>query len=400
MKKYIKLATAALILFSILNLTGCWNPIFYELRKDVKPESATVSGHIPQITRFTADGKEYLFLTADGGIRYKEADNRVHGSWAVFPAPDQLSSYNFESGVFVGQQVISIYANSTTLYAVTAAYTTTGSEGTSKPAKVYIYGRNTLNTSEKWTLINSDPNVEYFPIFKDLTTDYYFSNFNMFQTNTPQAAHRHFYFCTYNSTNATCKYYEVTGTSTPVEISITSVEDNTGAAGTALPRVYSAAYFNGGIKFFNSRAVTTNETYTAEATRLYYGLANVLMYSDGTTYKAGPNAGDYISALATCSDSILIGRGATSAASNVAGITKATLDENGVPGSSITAFTTNASFQMTNIYPVLALLNATPSNTELNSSLYATITFYGSNGVYNNIGLWSYYPERGNWNRE
>ena len=30
----------------------------------------------------------------------------------------------------------------------------------------------------------------------------------------------------------------------------------------------------------------------------------------------------------------------------------------------------------------------------------ATITFSGSTYNFDNIGLWSYYPARGNWNRE
>lgn len=399
MNKNIKLATISLILFAIINFTGCWNPIFYELRKDVAPEQATVSGNIPQITRYTADGKEYLFLAADGGIRYKEADNQIHGSWFVFPSPVTLSSYNFDSSNFVGQQVASVFANSTTLYAVTVAYTSTGTEGITKPAKISIWGRNSLNTSEEWTLINSDNSIEYFPIAKDVTTDYYYSLFNLFQTNTPQTAHRHFYFCTYDTATASCKYYELTGLSAPVPFSISKADDYPDAATT--PRIYSAAYYKGGIRFFNSIAVTTNETESTDATRIYYSILNYLYYSDSdTTYKLSTDAGDYISALATCKDSILIGRGAASVETTNAGITKTSLSEEGVPGGIIIPFTTNASFQMTEAYPVIALLNATPSKTELESTLYATVTFYTSNGVYDKIGLWSYYPSRGNWNRE
>jgi hypothetical protein len=52
----------------------------------------------------------------------------------------------------------------------------------------------------------------------------------------------------------------------------------------------------------------------------------------------------------------------------------------------------------------MSLLCADPSKTEAQSSLYATITYRGagtsSSATPANIGLWSYYPLRGNWNRE
>ena len=49
----------------------------------------------------------------------------------------------------------------------------------------------------------------------------------------------------------------------------------------------------------------------------------------------------------------------------------------------------------------MVLLNATPDQTEEKSSLYAALTFAGtSNAAYEDIGLWSYYPDRKKWNRE
>ena len=37
---------------------------------------------------------------------------------------------------------------------------------------------------------------------------------------------------------------------------------------------------------------------------------------------------------------------------------------------------------------------------EIDSDLYASISFAGTSLNFSNIGLWSYYPDRGNWNRE
>ena len=401
MKNRFKFIAAGLILLSIITVTGCvYEGIFYEIKQDVPPEPATVSGNIPNITRYTADGAEWLFLSADSGIRYKTVDNTIHGSWMMYPTPFSLLSYDFDSSTFVGQQVISVFANENTLYMLSAEYATTGTEGVTIPTKINLWGKtnNTLSYSEEWKLINDDSSINYFPIYKNISNDYYDSYFNIFQTNTPMAAHRHVYLCSYDTTATKFRYYELIGTNKPVEITIPKIEDST--LDTSLTRVYSAAYLNGSIKFFNSRAVTTNETYSAEATRVYYAYASTLCFSDGDTYKTAVLAGDLISSIATCSDAIIMGRGSTLTDDTKGGLVKTTLSEDGVPGTVLVPFTTNASFQITEGYPVLSVINATPSNTELSSTLYASITFYNSSGVYDKIGLWSYIPSRGNWNRE
>ena len=405
MKNIIKTIACALLLFLTFNLTSCWQPIFYELRKDVKPEEPTVSGVIPNITRYTADGVEYLFLSADGGIRYKPVANNIHGSWFVYPTPFALSSYDFQASAFVGQQVISVFANSDTLYILSAEYASTGSEGITIPSKINLWGKtnSTLSYAEEWKLIDTTSTMNMFPIIKTVNTDYYTNFFNVFQTNSPMPAHRHTYICSYDTTTMKYRYFELNGTNPPVEITIPRVEDalsgETYLDGSAA-RVYSAAYLNGSVRFYSSRAVVTDETFTEEAKHIYYGESTALWYTDGTTASMALNAGEYISCLEVCSDAILIGRGATFIESKDAGIVKTTREENGTPGSFLVPFATNASFQITEAYTVLALLNATPGNAELASSLYSSVSFYGTNGVFKNIGLWSYYPERGNWNRE
>ena len=400
MKKTLKIAASGLILLLLITLTSCWQPIFYELRKDVKPEEPTVSGVIPNITRYTADGIEYMFLSADGGIRFKPIVNRVHGSWASYPTPFALLSYDFQASAYVGQQIISVFATSDTLYILSAEYASNGSEGITIPSKINLWGKtnSTVSLSEGWTLINTVKDINLFPITKTLNTDYYTNWFNVFQTNSPMSSHRHAYICSWDFNSQRFRYFELKGIAEPEEITIPVVED-TGLAGS-ISRVYSAAYLNGSIKFYNSRAVVTDETYTEEAKHIYYGENTALWYTDGTTPVMALNAGEYISCLEVCSDAILIGRGATFTESKNAGIVKTSRNDNGVPGTTLIPFVTNASFQLSEVYTVLTLLNSTPGCAELASSLYSSVSFYGTNGVYQNIGLWSYYPECGNWNRE
>ena len=81
-----KIALLTLI-FSIFLLSSCQDAIFESIMEDVIPESATVSGNITNITRYTVAGEEYLFLGANGGLRYKPASNTKHDAWKVILPP-------------------------------------------------------------------------------------------------------------------------------------------------------------------------------------------------------------------------------------------------------------------------------------------------------------------------
>ena len=105
-------------------------------------------------------------------------------------------------------------------------------------------------------------------------------------------------------------------------------------------------------------------------------------------------------------DSLLIGKGSyASVATDDGGIARILLkDDNGkkVPDSKTSGFDNNAKYQFTSSYILMTLLCADPSKSEAEASLYTTTSYRGSNGSasFRDIGLWSYYPSRGNWNRE
>lgn len=389
MKKINKI-TAAIFLPLVLLFTSCFDPIFYEIRKDVKPEESTVYGYIGQITRFTMNGEEYLFLSANDGLRYKKASNQRHGSWNTMSLPFKLVSFNFNDTSMDGKQLIGVYANSDTLYLALAPYITTGSEGNSIPWELELWGTNTPSDKGSWKKIDISLPIGYYS-----STDKYTSLFHVFQTNAPNKDHRFAYI--YNGVNE--KYYQLKGTDTPDDktAEITASIEDKGS------KVYSAAYFDNLVKFFSSKAVTTDETKDTDANHLYYANGDELWYydPDSDSYAKACSAGRTISALATTKDSILIGLGnITSTSSNYGGITRVLLDDKGIPAQSTTGFDSNADFQITTAYEVLTLLNATPDKSEAESALYSSIAFSGYSGLYENICLWSYYPDRGNWNYE
>ena len=397
MKKNNKIITA-LFLPLIMLFSSCFDPIFYEVRRDVEPESATVSGNIGQITRFKMNGEEYLFLSADGGLRYKKAENETHGSWGTMSLPFSLISYNYDNSSMDNYQLCGVFADSTTLYLVAIPYVTSGSETTTNPSTLKIWASTTPDDVASWDLI--DLSSISFDYSQDESTELYSSLFYFFQTNAPQKEHRHVYFRTYtkaeNEESKSYKYFELIGKAAPTEITnevLANIVDDGSSAN-------SAAYF-GGIKYFSSKVVVTDETKYADAEHVYYGNGADLYYSTTDGYKRSCSAGKTISALAVTNDSILIGLGNLLSKSDSSGGIKRVLLANGIPADSTSTFDSNADFQITTSYKVMALLNATPEKTEAESALYAAITCgYSSSGLDANKGLWSYYPARGNWNRE
>ena len=155
MKKH-NIITTVLFLPLLMLCTSCWNSVLYEIRKDVAPESATVSGNIPQITRFTLNDEEYIFVSANGGLRYKKADNQEHGSWATMTVPFELLHFDYDTTSMVGRQIAGVFANTDTLYLIAVPYSTSGSEGTTNPLTLELWASKTPDVTASWTQLNKD----------------------------------------------------------------------------------------------------------------------------------------------------------------------------------------------------------------------------------------------------
>lgn len=445
MKKIVKLFAAITLILPFF-FSGCDNPAFYGVTNDVVSEDATASGTISQITRYTASGTEFLVINADGGLRYKPASNRTHGGWFTYGGlPFSLHSYDYYNESHNGEQIIKIVADQTYLYILSCTYKNDNDEGTVAPDRLRLrYAKITSSNgilwdAANWTLLTesvaTDPSA-YFKVYKYSSTGYYYSAFSLFSTNSVNPAHRAVFLrsgkygaanTNYASAWQNVSYYQIkdgaiSSYTIPEGIHgpLTYTTDQLAALRV---NIYGVAWFNGSYNFFSQPAVITNEKYSemtytdlqanstyVEADFVYYSYGSYLYYinaSKGWNAKttAYISASRTISALAVCSDSILIGMGtwdASTGYNTYGGITKSNLS-GGVP-SGTTSFSTNAEAQITSGYHVYALLNANPAEAEGASALYAAIGIAGtgsSTGVaYSNIGLWSYYPSRGNWNRE
>lgn len=412
MKKLNIFLTSTVFLFTVL-LSGCYDPIFYEIRKDVEPEEATVSGIINDITRYTAGDKEFLVVNAEGGILYKLKDVEEHGCWKSYEnLPFDSHSYDYYNSEHNGQTIIKVVADAENLYLVSATYADDSDLGITIADHISVYGKKialasdgqTWDESGSWTCIINDTSHTYFPFYN--YSNYQYSAFSVFQSNAPQKEHRAV-FIRSGRANAGNEDYRNTSYFQLSDLKVTPVKISPVDSGTE-NNISSVVILNDEPVFLNASAATTNETYTQAATRIYFADDEDLYYSaedNSTKFVKALNTGNTIASLATTRNSILIGRAdySSTSSSGYGGIVRTSLT-NGVPGSELIDFDTNAEFQLASTYFVNALVNATPDRIETESALYASISFLGTgsstNVSYKNIGLWSYYPLRGNWNRE
>ena len=381
---------AALALLPII-FSGCFDPIFFEIRKDVTPEEATVSGVIQQITRFTEGSTEYILCVADNGLRYKNAVDETHGSWSSMSLPFESLQFDYFANVFSGEYPIAVAADSSNIYLASLKFEYNSDSGTNDPSEIIVRTTSSINGS--WSKVYSDTSTCF-------TTNSYYGyrniDFNLFCTNSPNKEHRYAYIREGEET-----LYKLSGTSkSKVE------SDNTCTDTEAAKNWNSAVYYKSTDKvlFFNTTAVTSDETSSEEPKTVYYAVGTALYYStsldEPAFSKSSLDVGYTIRCLAVCSDCLLMGRSNTTA--GYGGIAKTTLKD-GVP-EKLSSFASNAAYQLSTSYLITALLNATPEKSESDSVLYAATAIAtagtSSNSSYNNVGLWSYYPSRGNWNRE
>lgn len=420
MKKTIrKIITGLLLAFAAIQFASCgYEPVFYGIMNDVPPEAATVSGNIASVVRCTINSEEFLVLSNGGSLVYKPITSASHGEWKSdnIALPFSFHHYNYfktktEDEGHIGQQVLKVAADESNIYLLTASFKQDNEYGVVLPETIYCWTcpLNSLlaNNAELWTNIAQD-NADLFPTIFDSSTSQLQMNFNLFFTNAPKPSHRKVFLSVTNDANET-SYYTMNGANTPAAYSITNYaklsDDSKKAA--------SAFYIGETIYFTDSLAAGTNET--AESNATIACIAGIKqnsnkkfdLYSfDGTNDPvnfvefAAP-----VSSLAFTANSLLIGKGNYSETyTSNCGIDRVLLDEDGKPQNEIADFENNAKYQFTSSYIVMSLLNTDPSKTEAESILYATLSYRGSNNSssasFNDVGLWSYYPARGNWNRE
>lgn len=384
MKKIKTFAVLSILITSLF--TACKDPVFYSIMNDVPPEKATISGNINAISRYTSADEEYIVTYASQGIVYKKTTGEdSHGNWKTYNnLPFSLHHYDYYGAGHEGEQIIKVAADSKYLYIVTISYRNDTDVGTNAPDYFTIWAREAdlTETEGTWSKVSTDK----LGFYKD-SSGLYHTQFNVFCTNDVSKANRSAYF-----RGSDDKVYKLNG-ETASECSATITGDGS--------KIDSVVYYNGTVLFFSSTAsVATDKA-------VYWAEGNTIKYKVGNgSIETAFNAGTEVLSLAATKDALLIGRGNVNSGGSASfgGLVKTSIAEDGTPGSELTEFQTNATSQLSSAYYILSLLCADPSKTELEATIYASMAFKGSGSStsvsYDGIGLWSYYPSRGNWNRE
>ena len=419
MKKALRHLISGLFLaLTAITFFSCGHePVFYGIMHDVKPEEATINGNITTIARCSINSEEYLILSNGGSLLYKPLSSSKHGEWKSesIAFPFAFHHYNYfesktEGEGHQGQQILKVIADSTNLYLLTADFEQDNDYGVVLPKTIYFWTcpLNSLlsNSADIWTNIAKDSDL--FPTSFDSSTSQLQMDFSLFFTNSPKTEHRKAFLSvtTGEGESEVVSYYLLNGASAPSAYDCSNyIQIYEGSK-----NINSAFYIGDTLYFTDSLAVATNETAQNDASQACIASTVAkdkkfdLYYYDGTDKTVLLQFDSPIASLAFTADSLIVGKGSyTGTLTSNGGIDRILLDENGKPLSETADFDNNAKYQFTSAYIIMAILCADPAQKEADSNMYATISYRGSSnssGSSKNVGLWSYYPSRGNWNRE
>jgi hypothetical protein len=389
---------SSLAVFIPLFFTGCQDVIYAKIMNEVTLDDATISGSVNSIVRYSPDYTnasseytDYIFIQ-NGNVYYKAASSSSHDTWNKYKGGLSSVSYDYYAKVFNGTYIKKIAADKTNLYALGVEYEENEDDGENPPSTINLYY--STGTGSSWGKITSYS----YSSSSDIT---------IFCTNTPNPEYRKAYLRTSSGV------FLLSGGSNPAAV---STSYTSGAGTSSCSAIYD--YSSGNVYFRDNWATGCNATastksesdgntsLTVDGTaggtpiRYYYASGDTLYHSDNPSDFPSSSSSDLgitdIISMAVASNAILLG-------TNGGGLYKVS-NSSGVPGSGIEDFSTNAASALGSPYRILVMLTVDPSATETGATMYASADFTGtpssSTGDYDDIGLWSYYPGRGNWNRE
>lgn len=338
-----KIFTAALFTAIVWTVfTGCMDPIFKNIKQEVKLENPTMLGEVYSFARI---GEDQIYF-ANGRIYHKNKNHEGHGGWIEFSKPEG--------------HVLTIASDSDDwLYAVCVYYGKNDSDGEMKVTGIKLFACDTKASPTVW---------------KELT-DVTLSagkTCALMGTNSVTKSNR----------KAFISYVLSDGTAKGCALSNGTVSEDSRAAGKK-----SCASLNGTPKFYTGDAACSNNDDT------------VVYYSEGSTVKwemegaktdvLTTNIRSTIHGIAVLKDSVFV----TSAAG------AALVDINTGKEKEFS----NLQATLSTLYEGRACIVCDPNQNHKDSIIYAGITVKGTgsnSALFTHEGLWSYYPSRGKWNIE
>lgn len=426
MKKFFGFVLAV----SVILLSGCFNPVFDNIEKEVKLTEGKVPGIINSIVRFSTAEKGYLVCSNGKSVFYKEygttRDSEEPTVWtecgtSVFSP----LAYSYKDGEYTGQYILKTAADSNYVYVLTVEIRDNG-DGETAPVSggYHLYYADSCpqaGGSWEWKTVEGADAILAEASGENIVP------VTVFSTNDVEVSNRKAYLRGEKN-----KLYSL-GANVGEALDSASVKMGDGSVYAFVENendkdkiVKSAISTDDGVLFFTTLAsVKGNGCYfyacdDKESKKdSTYKNTDIMMKKDGaeTPVKVyaprssnDKNIGKPVMSIAVTDDYLLFGCGdTTSSVTGDGGIYHISLgkinsDKFSAALKETDSFVTNADAALTHYYEVRSLIVEDPSKAESDACIFASVTFKSAgNSIsvsYDNKGLWGYYPERGNWNRE
>lgn len=336
-----KIFTAALFTAIVWTVfTGCMDPIFKNIKQEVKLENPTKLGEVYSFARI---GEDQIYF-ANGRIYHKKNDHEGHGGWIEFSKPEG--------------HVLTIASDSDDwLYAVCVYYGKNDSDGEMKVTGIKLFACDTTASPTVWNELT------------DVTLSAG-KTCALMGTNSVTKLNRKAFINTgaegYALSNGTAEIYaEAAGKKSCAYLKDASLKDN--------------------IKFNSGDAACSNN----DDTIVYYSNGSTVKMEGAKTGDLTTNIRSTIHGIAVLNDSVFV----TSAAG------AALVDINTGKEKEFS----NLQATLSTLYEGRACIVCNPDKDHEQSIIYAGITVKGTgsnSALFTHEGLWSYYPSRGKWNIE
>lgn len=384
-----------------LSFMACQDPIFYWVDREVEPVEPSVNGCIYDIVRCNLGktDKEYLFV-ANGEIMYKDVTTPT-------PAANQRTSqWHKFTELGIGNVFISnIAANEKYLYAMTYTFGEDVDEGEEvlKRRDIWYYNPDT-GVTDKVKGLPELPGNGLSDCGEYVVT--------MFSSNAPVVSHRKAFILLGGKKSASGDIYELNGdTATKIYTAATSTtsESYSGEYSKAVNNLTASskgcAYLGDTLWFTSTRAIVNNEwrRFNSSASAFEEGNADVLYYYEsGWKKREGTDSVETGPSLKGSNQCALV-EGALFVTTN-SGLKKIKVNVDKTLGGVEELSQNGGSTLKSGTYETNGILVLDCKKTESGCEAYVSSDFSGSSkstsGQMKNVGLWSYYPERANWNRE
>ncbi len=380
----------------LVGFSSCHDDIYGAINNEIELNSSGLQGDMHSIVHY----KDYIF-TCNGKIFYKTNEpssetKSYNGGWNSTTSPTSEKGDND-----IPATTYFLASDSEYLYALTYIWVE-NDDGENEPKTATIYATNSDPAKGLvWTKVENISGGNYsFENAKVIFDNKYFS---VIDDNSVSIDKREAYARIRATSGTAYKLYKLKGSSAPTEISGETFVDEASNETNAI----SACYFNGKNYFSRYYGMTSNANclyYTKTYTRSNNVNRNSSLYyitvSDSNEQSVDLDAGGLLS-IAAAKDYILLGTSG--------GLERVAIDQTtGIPNSGTSKMPSNGNSVISEYVFMVFVLNPNKAegsdSTEEGTDEYAASTIYGSirssSDSWDDTGLYAWYPEKKEWNRD